>query len=135
MNGTWITDAELKDILLTLAKYGASKPRDGTALGDALARFIVQSAENRMASNKGGRSKLFGVGATVTKELGIGVLVHADSGHEAAALVEQFASQEDLRHPDARWIKTPTGVREVDLRVVSDVDIAVTITSVEVKRA
>jgi hypothetical protein len=48
MNGVVITDAELKDILLTFAKSGAPKPKDGTVLGDALVRFTTPSESDKL---------------------------------------------------------------------------------------
>lgn len=63
MNGTWITDAELKDILLMMAKSGAPKPKEGTTLGDALARFTTPSEADNVKDgppdriNRVGRNK------------------------------------------------------------------------------
>lgn len=63
MNGTWISDAELKDILLTMAQSGAPKPEEGTVLGDALIRFTTPSDSDNVKdgpqdrSNRVGRNK------------------------------------------------------------------------------
>lgn len=63
MTGVFITDAELKDILLTFAKCGAPKPKEGTTLGDALIRFTTPSESDNLKdgpqdrSNRVGRNK------------------------------------------------------------------------------
>ncbi|MBL9000194.1 MAG: hypothetical protein JNK25_03545 [Phycisphaerae bacterium] len=43
MTGTWVSDEEMKSVLLALAKTGVQKPEPGTVLGDALKRFTNAS--------------------------------------------------------------------------------------------
>jgi hypothetical protein len=136
MNGTWMTDAELKDILLTLAKSGAPKPKKGTTLGDALARFTTPPTNHLTSSGLGDRpattcSKQFAVFATVTKTQEVVVLVDAESVGEATALAKQFGSQVEIHDSGTRYLRTPSGTKEFRVGCDGSVDVDVLITDAE----
>ena len=136
MDGTWLTNAELKDVLLTLAKSGAPKPKKGTTLGDALSRFTTPPGDNRTSGRGGGSiaapsSKCFAVAATVTKTQEMLVLVDAESADEAAGLVKYFGSQVDIHDSGTRYLKTPAGTKEFRVGCDGSVEVDVTITEAE----
>ena len=119
MNGVVITDAELKDILLTLAKSGAPKPKDGTVLGDALARFKTVAGEAGLLSDgfKTGQTekpplKTFVVTLDVTKTLEMDFEVEAQSAEEASNLAERYGVDEDMAEGDSRYLMTHLGLRK-----------------------
>ncbi len=136
MNGTWLTDSELKEILLTLAKSGAPKPKKGTTLGDAMARFTTPPGNNRTANWNTGRpaatcSKQFAVFATVKKMQEVVVLVDAESVGEAHALAEQFGSQVEIHDSGTRYFKTSSGTKEFRVGFDGTFDVDVTITGAQ----
>jgi hypothetical protein len=136
MNGAWITDAELKDILLALAKSGAPKPKKGTTLGDALARFTTPPGSGRTVSGEVGRTattcaKQFAVFVKVTKTQEFVVLVDAVSLEEAASLAEEFGSQVEINDSGIRHMRTSSGTKEFRVGCDGSVDVDVTITDAE----
>jgi hypothetical protein len=119
MSGTWMTDAELKDILLTLAKSGAPKPKKGTALGDALVRFTTAAGDAGLLSDgfKPGQIekpplKTFVVTLNVSKTLDMDFEVEAESAEEASNLAENYGVDEDMAEGDTRYLMTHVGVRK-----------------------
>jgi hypothetical protein len=136
MNGTWITDAELKDILLALAKSGAPKPKKGTTLGDALARFTTPPGNDRTVIGEVGRTatncaKQFAVFVEVTKTQEFVVLVDAVSLEEAASLAKEFGSRVEVNDSGVRYLRTSSGTKEFRVGCDGSVAVDVTITDAE----
>jgi hypothetical protein len=119
MDGTLMTDAELKDILLTLAKSGAPKPKEGTALGDALVRFTT-AADGAGLLCDGFKAeqtekpplKSFLVTLNVIRTIEMDFEVEAESAEEASKLAESYGVEEDMSEGDARYLKTHVGLRK-----------------------
>jgi hypothetical protein len=119
MDGTWMTDTELKEIVLTLAKSGAPKPKDGTVLGDALARFTTAAGDAGLLCDgfKAGQTekpllKTFVVTLNVIKTLDMDFEVEAESAEEASNLAECYGVDEDMAEGDIRYLMTHVGVRK-----------------------
>lgn len=120
MNGTWITDAELKDILLTLAKSGAPTPKKGTTLGDAMARFTTTPTSTRTTNGVGSRSvttdsKCFLVRATVTKMQELVFVVDAESIEESIGFVGEYGKLVESEDSDYCCVETPSGKKQCRL--------------------
>ena len=122
MDGIWMTDAELKDILLTLAKSGAPKPKEGTTLGDALVRFTSAAGDTGLLSDgfKPGLFekpplKTFVVTLNVIKTLDMDFDVEAESADEAINLAESYGVQEEMSVGDIRYLETHVGLRKFHL--------------------
>jgi hypothetical protein len=119
MSSVLISEAELKDILLTLAKSGAPKPKEGTALGDALVRFTTAAGDAGLLSDgfKPGQIetsplKTFVVSLNVIKTLDMDFEVEAESAEEASNLAESYGVYEDMEEGDIRYLMTHVGVRK-----------------------
>ncbi len=119
MDGIWISDAELKEVLLILAKSGAPKPKEGTALGDALARFTTGAGDAGLLGDgfKAGLTekpplKTFLVTLNVIKTLEIDFEVEAESAEEASNLAESYGVDEHMAEGDIRYLMTHVGLRK-----------------------
>lgn len=136
MNGTWISDAELKDILLTMAKSGAPKPKEGTVLGDALARFTTSPA-GILTAGAGAETvakvdlKTFAVFATVTKTQGIVIVIDAESVEEAIDFVGRYGEQVASEASDYYSVDTPSGMKNCRVGWDESVYMEVTINDAE----
>lgn len=138
MNGTWMTDAELKDILLTMAKGRAPKPKEGTTLGDALVRFTT-AADSAGLSGDGFNPglfekpplKSFRVTLDVIKSTEMEFHVQAESAEEASRLAETYGVDEDIPEGDTRYLPTDVGLREFYLEGTGFPDINVTTLATE----
>lgn len=116
MNRTSISDAEIKEILLALAKAGAPKPKRGTVLGDALARFTTPDCGGAATSDSLAAHpdavRPFAVTVTLTRVNSVTLHVAAQSESQAEVLVRDAATGFDIDGPCTQYIKTEDGVKE-----------------------
>lgn len=135
MNRTSISNADIKEILLALAKAGAPKPKRGTVLGDALARFTtpdcggVTTCDSLAAHQETVRP--FAVTVTLTKVNSVILHVAAANKDEAESLVRDAAAGFDIDGPFTQYIKTEDGVNEFYMSFCDFLDAGVEVEAVE----